>query len=175
MPTWSRVTSFLRSQLPLDVVRVFDVCERDGRTESPDYQAATIEFYRRHLCRAAQFPPELLAAFAAMAEDSTVYNTMNGPSEFRTTGTLATWSIVDDLHLITERTVPGGILLINGRYDEAQDECVMPYFTHTRARVKVSHRPATGRHFLKSFSMLTKPHDDHTVGAVCSQLAHAMA
>lgn len=156
------------------MVRVFDSCERDRRTESLEYQAATIEYYRRHLCRAAQFPPELLAAFAAMAEDSTVYNTMNGPSEFRTTGTLATWSIVGDLHLITERTVPGGVLLINGRYDEAQDECVMPYFTHTKARVKVSQGPAEWQNY-SSTCLPSSVMTMETVGAVCPQLAYAVA
>ena len=46
----------------------------------------------------------------------------NGPSEFFITGTLKNWSIVDELHKIKAPT-----LLINGKYDEAQDECVEPY------------------------------------------------
>ena len=44
-------------------------------------------------------------------------------SEFFITGTLKTWSIVEELHRITVPT-----LVVNGRYDEAQDECVEPYF-----------------------------------------------
>lgn len=47
----------------------------------------------------------------------------NGPSEFFISGTLKTWSIVDEVHKIKVPT-----LLINGRYDEAQDEVVEPFF-----------------------------------------------
>ena len=47
----------------------------------------------------------------------------NGPSEFFITGTLKTWSIVDDIHKIIVPT-----LLINGKYDEAQDEVMEPFF-----------------------------------------------
>jgi len=136
MPTWVRVTSSLRANLPPEVVAVLEVCERTGHTESPDYQAATIEFYRRHLCRSVPFPPELLASFAAMAEDGTVYTTMNGPTEFMVTGTLAKWSVLGELKGITRETVPGGVLLLNGCFDEAQDECVRPFFERVGANVK---------------------------------------
>lgn len=47
----------------------------------------------------------------------------NGPSEFYVTGNLKDWTIVDDLHRIIVPT-----LLINGRYDEAQDEVMEPHF-----------------------------------------------
>ncbi|KAK0654843.1 Alpha/Beta hydrolase protein [Cercophora newfieldiana] len=136
MPTWVRVTSSLRGRLPAEVVSILDICERTGRTEAPEYQEATIEFYRRHLCRAVPFPPELLAAFAAMAEDSTVYSTMNGPSEFTVTGSLARWSKVEELSGITKEKVPGGLLLLNGCFDEAQDACVQPFFERATANVK---------------------------------------
>ena len=49
----------------------------------------------------------------------------NGPSEFTITGTLKYWSIIDDLHKISQPT-----LLINGRYDEVQDIAVAPFFHH---------------------------------------------
>lgn len=47
----------------------------------------------------------------------------NGPSEFHITGSLKSWSIIDDIALINVPT-----LLLNGRYDEAQDSVVVPYF-----------------------------------------------
>lgn len=47
----------------------------------------------------------------------------NGPSEFHITGSLKEWSIIGELHKITVPT-----LLLNGRYDEAQDSVVKPYF-----------------------------------------------
>lgn len=46
-----------------------------------------------------------------------------GPSEFHTTGTLKTWNILDDLHKITQI-----VLLLNGRYDEAQDSVITASF-----------------------------------------------
>ncbi|KAK0725940.1 Alpha/Beta hydrolase protein [Lasiosphaeris hirsuta] len=136
MATWVGVTEALREGLPPAVGRVLDVCEREGRTEAPEYQTALIEFYRRHLCRVEPFPRELMAVFAAVADDNTVYATMNGPSEFAVTGSLASWSIVGQLHTITEATAPGGVLIANGYFDEVQDACVLPYFTHIKARVK---------------------------------------
>lgn len=39
------------------------------------------------------------------------------------TGKLKTWSVLDDLHTITQPT-----LVINGGDDEAQDVCVSPLF-----------------------------------------------
>lgn len=46
-----------------------------------------------------------------------------GPSEFNIKGTLKTWTVVDDLHKISVQT-----LLINGRYEDAQDVAVAPFF-----------------------------------------------
>ncbi|KAJ7437365.1 hypothetical protein B0H11DRAFT_2362011 [Mycena galericulata] len=68
---------------------------------------------------------ELVSAFdfEALEADSTVYFTMIGPSEFNITGTMKSWTVVDDLHKITAPT-----LLINGRYDDAQDVAVAPFF-----------------------------------------------
>ena len=40
-------------------------------------------------------------------------------------GSLKTWNIIDELHKINVTT-----LLINGRYDEAQDSTVEPYFQY---------------------------------------------
>ena len=47
----------------------------------------------------------------------------NGPSEFFITGNLKDWKITDEIHKIRVPT-----LLINGRYDEAQDRAVQPFF-----------------------------------------------
>lgn len=46
-----------------------------------------------------------------------------GPSEFFVTGTLKGWSALDYIHKIN---VP--VLLLNGRYDEAQDSCMVSFF-----------------------------------------------
>jgi pimeloyl-ACP methyl ester carboxylesterase len=47
----------------------------------------------------------------------------NGPSEFYVSGTLKTWTIEPSIYKIAVET-----LLINGKYDEAQDEVLEPFF-----------------------------------------------
>jgi L-proline amide hydrolase len=47
---------------------------------------------------------------------------MNGPNEFHVIGTMKDWTIVDRLRLVDVPT-----LVVNGRYDEATDDCVRPY------------------------------------------------
>ncbi|KAK0634114.1 Alpha/Beta hydrolase protein [Immersiella caudata] len=135
MPTFTRVTASLRACLPPEIVSVMESCERNHTTDSPDYQSATIEFYRRHLCRMVPFAPELLASFAAMAEDPTVYATMTGPTEFTVTGPLSGWSMLGEGQ-IEGMKAPGGMLLLNGCFDEAQDVCVQPFFERGEGRVK---------------------------------------
>lgn len=62
-------------------------------------------------------------SFNNIKKDSTVYMTMNGPSEFFVIGSLKDWSVKGELHKITVPT-----LLLNGRYDEATDWVMKPYF-----------------------------------------------
>jgi L-proline amide hydrolase len=80
-------------------------------------------FYDEHVCRVLPTPPGLLKTMEFMAQDSTVYNTMNGPNEFFCIGSLRTWSVVDRVSRITAPT-----LLLSGRYDEATPATVQPYF-----------------------------------------------
>jgi L-proline amide hydrolase len=136
IPECVRVMDVLRHQLPPDVLETLERCEREGTTDSEEYEAATMVFYKRHLCRVDPWPTELTDAFEALAEDSTVYQTLNGPNEFYIVGSMKDWTIEDDLQKITPETVPGGILLMNSYFDEVQDECMMPYLTKTTARVK---------------------------------------
>lgn len=58
-----------------------------------------------------------------MKSDGTVYMTMNGPSEFFISGTLKSFTIVEKLHRIVVPT-----LLLNGKYDEATDYVMQPFF-----------------------------------------------
>ena len=56
--------------------------------------------------------------------------TRQGPSEFTVTGPLKDWVITPELHKINVPT-----LLLNGRYDEAQDMVMRPFFENI-AKVK---------------------------------------
>jgi len=122
MPLWLAAAAELRGMLPLDVQQTLTRNEAAGTTDSAEYVAAMEVFYARHVCRITPNPPELARTFAAIAEDPTVYHTMNGPSEFHVIGTLKTWSVVDKVHRIEAPT-----LLISGRYDEAAPSTVQPF------------------------------------------------
>jgi proline-specific peptidase len=102
----------LLAQLPDDVRATIERCEAEGTTASPEYQAASLEFYQRHLCRLPEWPDYMLRSMAN-AQNSPVYGYMWGPSEFTVTGNLKDW---DRRARLSEIAVP--TLILGGRYDE---------------------------------------------------------
>jgi L-proline amide hydrolase len=122
MKTWVTEANRLRRGLPIEAQETLTRHEQDGTTDNPDYEAAVAVFYAKHLCRIQPMPDEVARTFAALAEDPTVYHTMNGPSEFHVIGTLKDWSVVERLH-----RVAAPVLLISGRHDEATIACVEPF------------------------------------------------
>ncbi len=125
MELWLAEANRLRADLPADVQATLLRHEQAQTTDSAEYQAAEKVFYDRHVCRVVPNPPEVAASFDSLAEDPTVYHTMNGPSEFHVVGTMKTWSVIDRLSAITAPT-----LLVNGRHDEATPACVQPFADH---------------------------------------------
>jgi len=123
MELWASEAKILRGQMPSDVEAALDRHEADGTVNAPEYLAATQAYYDEHVCRVLPNPPEVVRTFEFMAQDSTVYNTMNGPNEFFCIGSLKDWSVVDKVHKISVPT-----LLISGRYDEATPATVQPFF-----------------------------------------------
>jgi L-proline amide hydrolase len=121
MPLWVAEGNRLRTLLPPDVQEALTSHEAAGTTDSPEYQAAMMRFYERHLCRVVPFPPELQRTFDQLDEDPTVYRTMNGPSEFHVIGSLKNWDITSRLGGID---VP--VLVISGEHDEATPAVVRP-------------------------------------------------
>ena len=69
---------------------------RAASTTRPEYQAAVMEFYRRHLCRLDPWP-ECVLQSAAELDGNQVYLTMNGPTEFDVIGSLRDWDRTADL------------------------------------------------------------------------------
>ncbi|KAJ7039857.1 proline-specific peptidase [Mycena alexandri] len=123
MALWEEGNATLLAAFPKDFQAMLKKHEDAGTTESEEYQNGIQQFYDKHLCTVKPWPDALVKSFEALAADSTVYSTMNGPSEFTVTGTLKTWTVIEDLHKIDVPT-----LLINGRFDEAQDVSVRPFF-----------------------------------------------
>jgi proline iminopeptidase len=120
IPRWIEDAERLKGDLPAGVQRVIDSHERAGHTSCPEYTAALLAFYKRHVCRMDPWPEEVERSFAG--EGQQVYNTMWGPSEFCLTGNLRTFDRSDRLHEIGAPT-----LFTCGRHDEATPETVAWY------------------------------------------------
>ena len=104
----------LRALLPPEVEETLRRHEEAETTDDPEYEAACMVFYGRHLCRLDPWPDEVVEAFAWIERDPTVYHTMNGPSEFHVIGSIRDWQAKDRLGEIDVPT-----LLVSGRHDEA--------------------------------------------------------
>ncbi|KAF9000592.1 proline-specific peptidase [Cyathus striatus] len=123
MPLWEVAVGGLLKGLPVKMQETIARHEAEGTTDSKEYQDVMNIFYGKHLCRVNPWPEELVRSFSLLETDPTVYQTMQGPSEFTITGSLKQWTIVDIVHSIQVVT-----LVINGAFDEAQDVCVSPFF-----------------------------------------------
>jgi proline iminopeptidase len=117
---WLEDARRLRSELPEDIQKTLREHEERDFTACPEYVAATLSFYRRHLCRLDPWPQELERGFAGMGLD--VYETMWGPTEFHATGTLVELDLTPRL---AELRLP--VLFTCGRHDEATPDTVGSY------------------------------------------------
>ena len=112
IPRWVADTQKLLDEMPAEVRDTLEWHEREGFTSCPEYAAAILEIYRRHLCRMRPWPNSLERALAGAGY--AVYNAMWGENEFSVTGCLADYDRTDRLSEISMPT-----LLTCGRYDEA--------------------------------------------------------
>lgn len=109
---WEEEALRLRAELPPETLAVLERHEATGTVHEPEYEEATKEYYRRHLCRLDPWPPIVEEILRVSRKE--VYETMWGPNEMRPTGTLAGWDVTARLG---EVTAPA--LVLCGRYDEA--------------------------------------------------------
>lgn len=117
---WSQDQAAYRAQLPGDVREVLDRCEREGTTDSSEYEQAMLVYYRRHYCRLDPWPKELEWDFEHANLE--VYHTMWGPAEFYATGSLKTF---DATPLLPTLNVPA--LFTCGRHDEATPQTIAEF------------------------------------------------
>lgn len=125
-----------RRELSPEQQDVIAACEKEGRMDSPEYGSAMMELANRNMCRLDPWPPEVHEVITLMNEDDTVVSSLYGPFHLKATGPRKDHDNISRLPEITEKTVPGGVLLTNGRYDMTPDEVMIPFFTQIRARVK---------------------------------------
>ena len=112
---WIEDANYLRSLLPEDIQNTLDTHELAGTLDSEEYQAATNEFYRRHVYGGDRIEPPTNCA--GVTSNSEIYEYMWGPTEFLATGTLIDFDVSNRLH---EIDVP--VLFIAGEFDEARPE-----------------------------------------------------
>ncbi|KLO18947.1 proline iminopeptidase protein [Schizopora paradoxa] len=122
---WTKCLDDLTRALPDDVQTTLKRHEEAQSFTHQEYRDAINVFYARHMCRLPSLPHELIQTFSSIGPKSNVLFSMYGPSQLQPIGSLKDWTIIPDLHRIEVPT-----LVLNGRYDEAQDECVLPYFQH---------------------------------------------
>jgi proline iminopeptidase len=101
----------LERALPKGVRAVKSRYERRREYEHPAYQAAVMEFYRRHLIRLDPWPADVVYSLDHLSK--AVYYTMNGPNEFTIVGTIRTIDLTPKPGAIRAPT-----LILGGRYDE---------------------------------------------------------
>jgi proline iminopeptidase len=113
LPRFAAGTLALRAALPTDVRATLDRHEAAGTTDSAEYEAAVMEFNRRHLCRLDPWPEPLRRTQLNHA----IYEHMQGPNEFTINGTEKDY---DATQRLGELAVP--TLFLCGRHDETRPE-----------------------------------------------------
>jgi proline iminopeptidase len=110
IPLWLEGTASLVATLPDSTREAIERHEAAGTYDSPEYQAAIMEFYHLYVAR-KPWGPDVDSTF--MGFSPAVYGYMWGPSEFTATGTLREYDVTDRL---SEIRVP--TLFVVGEYDE---------------------------------------------------------
>jgi proline-specific peptidase len=115
MARFSEDVNRLKLSLDAATQSAIDHHEAAGTTDSAEYQAAIQIWFETYICRALPWSAEVEETFSNVGTQ--VYETMFGPSEFRITGNLRSWDVLDRLG---EISLPA--LIIAGRFDECTPE-----------------------------------------------------
>ena len=91
-----------------------------GETNTPAYAAALKAYSHHHMCRLSPWPSEFTECIAAMSEDDTVASAFDGDED--------NFDLIPDIKKLNQETVPGGLLIFNGKYDQSMDEVVRPFW-----------------------------------------------
>jgi proline iminopeptidase len=111
IPAWERNAKRLVGTLSDSARRAIRTREREGKFDAPDYQAALEEFYGKYVWR---HPVQVDLDSTLSTANQTIYNYMQGPSEFTITGTLKRYDGTPQLKDISVPT-----LYTVGEFDEA--------------------------------------------------------
>jgi len=111
IPQWERHAKALLETMPDSIQRIVTDAEAAGKFDSPQYQAAISAFYDKYVWLRPDKPN--LDSLMSQVNQS-IYNYMQGPSEFTITGTLKTYNSTSFL-----RNVKVPTLFTVGDVDEA--------------------------------------------------------
>lgn len=117
---WLDDAQILLAQMPEHLQHTIRSHEATGTYSHPDYIAATDSFYARFLNHIQ--PPRPVPECEGVGINMEMYETMWGPTEFTSTGTLLDYDRFDRLH---EIQLP--VLLIVGEFDEARPETMIRF------------------------------------------------
>jgi proline iminopeptidase len=117
VPRWVEDNKELLEAMPPDVYQAIEKHERDGTTDSPEYEEAMMVFYHEHISRSDPWSDELEMAFETA--NLALYGYMWGPADWTATGTLKDYNREA---FLPELKVP--VLFTTGRYDEARPATV---------------------------------------------------
>ncbi len=122
--SWIADANLLRSRMPAETRATLEKCDTAAPPPAQACEAATWDFYRRHVIRSQR--AEGIAAYRARAPrdaGDTLYQRMWGKAEFVSTGTLRDY---DGEPLLAKLDGPR-TLFVCGEYDEARPETVAKF------------------------------------------------
>jgi proline iminopeptidase len=109
-------TASIKQQLPPKILARLTALEAKEDYDSPEYEQIMMEeLYPKMICRLKPWPEPVTRCFRHA--NNTIYNMMQGKSEFLVTGNLKDWERWDRLHEIKVKA-----LSIGARYDEMDPE-----------------------------------------------------
>jgi proline iminopeptidase len=135
VPAWERNARRLIATLPDSMQRAIRVAEAEGKFDAPDYQKALEEFYGRYVWR---HPVAADVDSTMQTANESIYNYMQGPSEFTITGTLKHYDATPFLRNIKVPT-----LYTVGEFDEADPE-ITRRFARLTPGARVAVLPGAG-------------------------------
>ncbi|WP_294049735.1 proline iminopeptidase-family hydrolase [Sphingomonas sp.] len=122
--SWIADADLLRSRMPAETRATLEKCDTAAPPPAQACEAATWDFYRRHVIRSQR--ADGIAAYRARAPrdaGDTLYQRMWGKAEFVSTGTLRNY---DGEPLLAKLDGPR-TLFVCGEYDEARPETVAKF------------------------------------------------
>ncbi len=131
-PHWITGTNLLIRELPDDVAAAIRACEGPNPPAAVVCEPATAAFYSAFNGRPDRPAPSpearaYRARYGGKGFNATVYNAMWGPTEFRASGSLATY---DATHLLP-RVDGSRVMYVVGQYDEARIDTVQDFVALT--------------------------------------------